>query len=55
MQMNIGLVAHDAKKKLLQSGLNNNSFIVTEQDDKSPQFSVNKKPSGFQSILKSGK
>lgn len=40
------------QKKLGVSGYNENSFVVVEQEDTAPKFSVNKKPSGFQSILK---
>lgn len=41
-----------AKKKLASSGYNKNSFVAVENDDTAPKFSVNKKPNGFQSILK---
>lgn len=41
-----------AKKKLSASGYSKDSFVVIEQDNTAPKFSVNKKPNGFQSIIK---
>lgn len=40
------------KKKLASSGYNKNVFIAVETEDTTPKFSVNKRPTGFQSILR---
>lgn len=42
-----------AKKKNAANRCDINSFVAIEKEDNSPKFSVNRKPSGFQSILRS--